>query len=1444
MSHRCCDVIPLFFLFALIFCVSWATAKAGLPIEQCNRARSSLQVLHSSNNSVATRSSIQQLASFIDVACSEGAPTSTSQKHSSPLQQSQQKPPLVYSRKAAQSATPPLSSSSLTSPYTISHPPPPQIKCTVDEVLSISISGPALLECGGSTSDIASGSLTSILVDFKSNDMICTGLSTKVTNLHRLSNLTTINHLIFQVGTNKEECVSWFSRTTTWSHVISLVVQELQTSSITRNSFASFSNLEFLRIESSSVFSVDAFAFRTLSKLTTLQIIDTPLADPLNNRLRDVENLEELVFSHTNMSLLLPGWPLKKVRKLVITHSRVVELINLTLFPAISTIDFSGNDIQVLRIPKNWENATITSLNLALNNIHTISHTTLQLINGVQHLNLSGNSITSLSSLPFEPLKQLTTLDLSGNRINELPPHVFLPLVHLESLVLDNNKLKAFDSAALLQQKAQLHTLRLGGNFLSDISFTDNFQKNNNLRVLDLHSNDIENIHTFQLPRLQVLNLNRNRISSLTSENFRGLPNLRWLTLETNRLTDLPNDLFQHTTFLSFLHFGANTIAEVPENVFQGLTQLKSLSFFRNVITAFHENTFRPLLSLYSLVLDTNRITSLHQDSFITNTNLTYLQLSENRITSIPPSLLRMQPNLKLFHIASNRITNFPATLMQNSHLVEDFSASGNNLRANGFPQSAVDDMPLLQSFNITDTGITWFPSFTHLKYIRNVAMGRHNVQSYYVDKVLDPTTSTQLSVIALSANVRSTMRIPSVFRFPPTLTDFRAFDTTLFVFSKLPDGTEIDLSKETSVKDILSIVFDDVSMLFRLVIGWEEFPSLHNSGLCQMFAPNVDTILVTRSTVEKFYLCEQSSFRSVTLRNMPMLRSIHSTSELHTLIVSGLSTFEEINVASSLVLDISGTNVPFSNLLCEVFGSSVLFANNMHHASFQSEQNLETLFNNCLENIIVLDMSGNEWLSQYINLVSEVLSRPYIISTSSHSFQELAVPRPILTRKNVPQFSLSTGPVRCTPIFSERLVFNVDLQTQSNEVHFRFDCDCAAGFKRVDSTCRSKGIPQATVIGIAIGCSLGTLVLVAFVVGVRKIHRQRVQQYFLLNLVDKKEQLIKIKDDEVEELKKAWEIGFSQIDLQYKLAHGAQGEVWKAEWYGLDVAVKLINTSVDIDTNLEFEKEIEFLRKTRHDNLVRFFGAGVDNSGEPFLVLELVQYGALAFLLQNHDLERLVHSQFYSGGVWQLKKQFALDIATGMEYIHSKNRAHRDLKPGNVLISSRLTAMITDFGCIKDVLRMDDDATRDWELSESFASSTVSTTAGTPLYMAPEILTKEPQANLFFADVFSFGILMWEVYTENEPDLVAMEVGSYDGSHIGMLIQLFRSGKRLRFPSEFESDDKDGVKEINLSSPEEDKVRYTSLAVACMAYEAESRPTFEDALVHLREMTRQTGDD
>jgi serine/threonine protein kinase len=148
------------------------------------------------------------------------------------------------------------------------------------------------------------------------------------------------------------------------------------------------------------------------------------------------------------------------------------------------------------------------------------------------------------------------------------------------------------------------------------------------------------------------------------------------------------------------------------------------------------------------------------------------------------------------------------------------------------------------------------------------------------------------------------------------------------------------------------------------------------------------------------------------------------------------------------------------------------------------------------------------------------------------------------------------------------------------------------------------------------------------------------------------------------------------------------------------------------------------FLSELHHPNIVLFIGACVKRPNL-CIVTEFVKQGALKEILINNSIKL----------TWQQKLGLLRSAALGINYLHSLHPVivHRDLKPSNLLVDENWNVKVADFGFAR--------------IKEENATMT---RCGTPCWTAPEVIRGEKYSEK--ADVFSFGIIMWEVLTRKQP--------------------------------------------------------------------------------------------
>ncbi|KAM4663250.1 receptor-interacting serine/threonine-protein kinase 3-like [Discoglossus pictus] len=160
--------------------------------------------------------------------------------------------------------------------------------------------------------------------------------------------------------------------------------------------------------------------------------------------------------------------------------------------------------------------------------------------------------------------------------------------------------------------------------------------------------------------------------------------------------------------------------------------------------------------------------------------------------------------------------------------------------------------------------------------------------------------------------------------------------------------------------------------------------------------------------------------------------------------------------------------------------------------------------------------------------------------------------------------------------------------------------------------------------------------------------------------------------------------------------------------------------------------KEGDVMHKANYTYILRILGMYEKKEGiliESGLVMEYMPHGSLrTFFDTVQDVP------------WALRFQILHQVALGMNYLHSISPPiiHRDLKPGNVLLDKHLDVRITDFGLSKIV-----------GVTTTAAQPRI---AGTLSYMCPEALTDLNYKPTTAYDVYSFGILIWTVFSGEEP--------------------------------------------------------------------------------------------
>ncbi len=188
--------------------------------------------------------------------------------------------------------------------------------------------------------------------------------------------------------------------------------------------------------------------------------------------------------------------------------------------------------------------------------------------------------------------------------------------------------------------------------------------------------------------------------------------------------------------------------------------------------------------------------------------------------------------------------------------------------------------------------------------------------------------------------------------------------------------------------------------------------------------------------------------------------------------------------------------------------------------------------------------------------------------------------------------------------------------------------------------------------------------------------------------------------------------------EITGKLGAGGMGEVWKARDTRLDrtVAIKVSAEKF----NERFEREARAVAALNHPNICQLYDVGPD-----YLVLEYVEGSPVG-----------------PAGSTRKLLDVAVQIADGMAAAHAAGFVHRDLKPGNILVTSDGRIKILDFGLAKVLAKpQSSDATQALTLTDP------GMVAGTPNYMSPEQASASPDIDAR-SDQFALGLILYELAT------------------------------------------------------------------------------------------------
>ena len=268
------------------------------------------------------------------------------------------------------------------------------------------------------------------------------------------------------------------------------------------------------------------------------------------------------------------------------------------------------------------------------------------------------------------------------------------------------------------------------------------------------------------------------------------------------------------------------------------------------------------------------------------------------------------------------------------------------------------------------------------------------------------------------------------------------------------------------------------------------------------------------------------------------------------------------------------------------------------------------------------------------------------------------------------------------------------------------------------------------------------------------------------------------------------WIIKSSAIKILKKIGEGGSSDIFLGLYRGTQIAEKRLHL-INVEKNInEFKREVASFILLHHPYLLLFFGV----IAEPKHLSIITEY------CPGGNLHELLYNKKYIDLSWKLRKQFLLQIAIGMNFLHTNNPPilHRDLKSLNIFLTNDMKKS-TDITDVKIA---------DFGLSVRYEKNcNLTERVGTCLWMAPEVIKTQKYTTK--ADVYSYGIIMWEVCTREIP----YDYCSYENI-------LYRVSYKKERP--------------NLSRlPNDTPKEFEELMQKCWEHDPNSRPDF-DAIIEI----------
>ncbi|KAL2973458.1 hypothetical protein AAZX31_14G046500 [Glycine max] len=900
-------------------------------------------------------------------------------------------------------------------------------------------------------------------------------------------------------------------------------------------------------------------------------------------------------------------------------------------------------------------------------------------------------------------------------------------------------------------------------------------------------------LHTLNFssfPKLLTLDISYNRFSGTIPQQIANLSRVSRLIMDDNLFNgSIPISMMKLSS-LSWLNLASNKLSGyIPKEIGQ-LRSLKYLLLGFNNLSGTIPPTIGMLANLVELNLSSNSISG--QIPSVRNlTNLESLKLSDNSLSGPIPPYIGDLVNLIVFEIDQNNISGLiPSSIGNLTKLVN--MSIGTNMISGSIPTSIGNLVYLmildLCQNNISGTIPATFGNLTKLTYLlvfENTLHGR-----------LPPAMNNLTNFISLQLSTNSfTGPLPQQICLGGSLDQFAA-DYNYFT-GPVPKSLK-------NCSSLYRLRLDGNRLTGNISDVFGVYPELNYIDLSSnnfyghispnwAKCPGLTSLRISNNNLSGGIPPELGQAPKL---QVLVLSSNHLTGKIPKEL-GNLTTLWKLSIGDN---ELSG-NIPAEIGDLSRLTNLKLAANNLGGPVPKQVGELHKL--------LYLNLSKNEFTESIPSEFNQLQSLQDL--DLSRNLLNGKIPAELATLQRLETLNLSNNNLSgAIPDFKNSLA-NVDISNNQLEgsipnipafLNAPFDalknnkglCGNASSLVPCDTPSHDKG--KRNVIMLALLLTLGSLILVAFVVGVslcicnrraskgKKVEaeEERSQDHYFIWSYDGK--LV------YEDILEATE-GF---DDKYLIGEGGSASVYKAILPTEHiVAVKKLHASTNEETPAlrAFTTEVKALAEIKHRNIVKSLGYCL-HSRFSFLVYEFLEGGSLDKVLTDDTRATMFD--------WERRVKVVKGMASALYYMHHgcfPPIVHRDISSKNVLIDLDYEAHISDFGTAK-ILNPD--------------SQNLTVFAGTCGYSAPELAyTMEVNEK---CDVFSFGVLCLEIMMGKHPgDLISSLLSPSAMSSVSNLLLKDVLEQRLPHP------EKPVVKEVILIA---------KITLACLSESPRFRPSME----------------